>query len=99
MVQKSMRIAIWTGLAFNFLLYWPGVAIKTYYEAPHHGESWIVTLDGRAMIPLRFWQAQSALIIILDMYIFIVPMPAIAKLRLSIRRKISMAALFSLALM
>lgn len=94
-----MRIAIWVGLVFDFLIYWTGVGVATYYETPHPGETWINTLDGRTLIPLHWWQAQSALSIILDIYIFVLPLPAVAKLKLLIRKRISIIAVFSLALM
>jgi len=94
-----MRIAIWSGITFTFLIYGAGVAVATYYETPHIGETWMDVLDGRAIVPLKWWQAQSALTIALDIYIFILPLPAISKLRISFRRRIQLIAVFSLALM
>lgn len=94
-----MRFAIWMGQAFNFLLYGAGVAVATYYETPRPGETWLDALDGRSLIPLRWWQAQSALAIALDIYIFILPLPALYKLNISVRRRMQLIAVFSLALM
>lgn len=98
-IQKSMRIAIWVGLAFNFLIYFAGIAVATYYETPHAGEVWVDTLDGRTLIPLPWWQAQSALCIVLDIYIFILPLPALLKLQLPTRNHIALIAVFSIALL
>ncbi|KAI5868248.1 hypothetical protein GGS23DRAFT_544657 [Durotheca rogersii] len=94
-----MRVAVWIGLAFDFLLYSSGIAVATYYETPRAGETWEDTLDGRSLIPLSWWQAQSALSTVLDLYIFILPLPIIAKLALPPRRQIPVVAVFSLALM
>lgn len=94
-----MRVAIWAGLAFNFLIYWPGVAVAAYYETPRAGESWVAILDGRTLVPLRWWQAQSALSIVLDLYIFILPIPVLARLKMPMRKRVSVIAVFSLALM
>ncbi|KAH9984589.1 hypothetical protein F4779DRAFT_612271 [Xylariaceae sp. FL0662B] len=99
MIQRPMRIAIWIGLTFNFLLYGSGVAVATYYETPRTGESWLDVLDGRSLIPLPWWQAQSALSIVLDLYIFILPLPIVIGLKLRIRQRIQVIAVFSLAIM
>ncbi|OTA70054.1 hypothetical protein K449DRAFT_427565 [Hypoxylon sp. EC38] len=98
-IRKPMRIAIWIRLVFNFLLYATGIAVATYYETPRVGESWLDTLDGRTLIPLRWWQIQSALTVVLDLYIFILPLPIIARLKLPIRQRIQVIAVFSLAIM
>lgn len=94
-----MRVVIWIGLVFDFFLYASGIAVATYYETPRAGESWTAVLDGRTLIPLRWWQAQSALSVVLDFYIFIIPLPVVAKLKLPIPRRIPLLAVFSLALM
>ncbi|OAL01488.1 hypothetical protein IQ06DRAFT_335785 [Phaeosphaeriaceae sp. SRC1lsM3a] len=98
-IQKTMRHAIWFGQAFNFALYATGVAIAIVYETPRTGEHWSAILDGRTVIPLPWWQAQSALIVALDIYIFILPLSNLWKLKIPIRRRISVLAVFSLALM
>jgi hypothetical protein len=98
-IEQSIRIAIWVGLAFNFLIYWPGVAVAVYYETPRTGEVWVDILDGRTLIPLPWWQAQSALSIVLDLYIFILPLPVLARLKMPIQKRISVIAVFSLALL
>lgn len=99
-VQRSIRIAIWIGLTLNFLIYAPGIAVLTYYGAPRVGETWLDTLgDGRNLIPLPWWQAQSALSVAIDIYIFVLPLPTLTRLHLPTRRRISLVAVFSVALM
>jgi hypothetical protein len=75
-----MRYAIWFGQAVNFVVYAAGTCVIIYYETPRSGEPWSAILDGRALIPLKFWQAQSAIIIALDLYIFVLPLPGLWKL-------------------
>lgn len=95
-----MRFAIWIGLAADFMIYSAGASIATYYETPRTGEAWINVLqDGRVLIPLRWWQAQSALAIVLDVYIFVLPLPTIFKMNMPTRQRISVIAVFSVALM
>ena len=95
-----MRYAIWIGLTATFLLYCPGVIVATYYEKPRPGQTWVDVLeDGSSLIPLRWWQAQSALAVLLDIYIFVLPVPAISMLNMPTRQRLSIIAVFSLALM
>ena len=88
----------WTGC--QSLLYCAGVIVATYYEIPRSGETWVSVLqDGCALIPLRWWQAQLALAIVLDIFFFVLPLPAIFKLNMPTRQRFSVIAVFSLALM
>ncbi|RWA06384.1 hypothetical protein EKO27_g8726 [Xylaria grammica] len=97
-VRRPMRIAIYAGITFSFLLYGVGVAVATYYETPRAGEKWTDVLDGRTLIPLPWWQAQSALSVALDVYIFILPLPVVTKLKMPLQKRIQLVAVFSLAL-
>lgn len=94
-----MRYAIWIGQVFNFLIYFTGFGVVTYYSSPHIGETWVDTLDGRSLIGMPWWQTMSALIVALDIYIFVLPLPALLKLKVPMRRKIQLIAIFSLAVM
>ena len=94
-----MRIAIWVGLALDTLIYWPGFAVSTYYQTPRIGETWLDTLDGRNVVALSWWQAQSALIVLLDIYIFVLPLPTLTRLQLPTKKRVSLVAMFSVALM
>lgn len=94
-----MHIAIWIGLTMDFLVYAVGVAVGTYYETPRAGEYWVDTLDGRTVIPLKWWQTQSALIIALDVYIFVLPLPVVSRLKMPLRQRIPLISVFSLALL
>ncbi|EQL03605.1 hypothetical protein OCS_00685 [Ophiocordyceps sinensis CO18] len=98
-IKTSAKTAIRLGQTFNFLLYATGIAVATYYETPRAGEQWTAILDGRALIPLPWWETQSALSVLLDLYIFILPLPIIVGLRLSAKQRLSLIAVFSLALM
>lgn len=94
-----MRIAIWVGMTVNALIYFVGFIVQTYYQTPHIGETWLDVLDGRNVVALSWWQAQSALIVSLDIYIFVLPLPALARLQMPTRKRLSLIAMFSVALM
>ncbi|KAF7527302.1 hypothetical protein G7054_g10534 [Neopestalotiopsis clavispora] len=76
-----------------------GIAVAIYYETPRSGEPWAAILDGRTLIPIKWWQAQSALSVVLDLYIFLLPLPILVKLQLPLQQRVSLVAVFSLALL
>lgn len=98
-VHRAMQAAIWIGLAFNFLTYFPSTILVMYYGIPRSGETWIDTLDTRTLTPLRWYQVQAGLAILEDVYIFILPLPATLRLNMSIRRRAQVVAVFSIALL
>ncbi|KAH2661681.1 hypothetical protein KXV32_000420 [Aspergillus fumigatus] len=82
-IQKQMKYAIRFGLLFTFLLYWPGVGLESYFAAPHVGETWEDLLVNHRPVKLIYWGiVQGTLSVILDIYIFILPLPLLAKLQL-----------------
>jgi hypothetical protein len=98
-IQKTMRRAIWAGQILNFAVYSASIVAIIYYESPRVGEPWSAVLDGRTLIPLKWWQAQSAIIVLLDIYIFLLPLPNLWKLNIPLRRRIPVLAVFSLAML
>lgn len=97
---KSMRITIYVGLTLTWLIYFPGIPVSVYYMAPHIGETWVDTLDARrSIVPSPWWQAQGTLIIALDIFIFALPLPVISRLQMPLRKRLSLVAVFSVALM
>ncbi len=98
-VEESMRVVIWIGLALDVLIYLPSVVVATYFQIPHAGEHWMSVPDGRALVPLKWWQAQSILSVVLDVYMFILPLPIIFRMQLPPRKLLQAVAVFSLALL
>ncbi|KAK3689097.1 hypothetical protein B0T22DRAFT_377891 [Podospora appendiculata] len=99
---KKLRIPIWVGLISTFLIYFPSIPLSAIFEAPRVGQSWEdflleqSTLTGTA--PLIYWGiVQGSLSVAIDLYIFILPLPILAKLRLHRRKKIRLLAVFGTA--
>lgn len=97
-INKKTRAGVWVGLVFCFLIYFPGITMQAIYTAPKPGESWDeLSLDlaqgsGR---PVIIWGAvQGFCSVALDVYIFILPLPALSKLQLPMRKKVQVFALF-----
>lgn len=94
-----MRIAIRFGIGFAGLLYFTSIPLAAIMSAPHVGETWAsVLLSGRPQKELIWGVVQAALSILLDLFIFILPIPVILRLNLSTRKKIQILAVFTTAL-
>lgn len=95
---KKMKIVIWVGMAANFLIYFPSIPIISYYGAPSPGESWEnFTLSLKPEKSLVWGIVQSALVIVLDLYIFIIPIPVTLQLHMPWKTRLQLAAVFSTA--
>ncbi|VUC35733.1 unnamed protein product [Clonostachys rosea] len=98
--KKPMRIAVICGIIFSGLLYFTNIPVSAYLSAPHVGETWTsVLFSGRPQKNLIWGVVQSALSIVLDLYIFILPIPTIMRLQLSPKRKFQILTVFVTALL
>lgn len=95
-----MAYAIYGGILFNFLIYWLGVPLEAYYAAPHVGQKWEDMLVNGMPEKLLYWGVvQGTLAVVLDIYIFVLPIPTIAHLQLSSKKKLQVLGVFFTALM
>ena len=94
-----MRIAIWVAVVFAGVLYLTNIPLAAILSAPHVGETWqSVLFSGRPQKELVWGVVQALLGIVLDLYIFFLPIPLILRLQLSKKRKIQILAVFTTAL-
>ncbi|KAI1359765.1 hypothetical protein F5Y08DRAFT_68890 [Xylaria arbuscula] len=96
-VSRSTSIAIWIGIAYDFVIYVASLILATYWATPHSGETWDSLINGAgstAQYIIFVAIGQGAASILLDLYIFILPLPIIARLNLSARRKWKIGAIF-----
>lgn len=102
-VRKGMRISIIAGMIFTGLVYWTGFIIMSILCTAHIGESW----DPLADAPLRrrcpkatYWGiGRGACAVLIDIHIFVLPIPPIVRLQLARKRKIQLLAVFMTALL
>lgn len=98
-VKTPMRIAITAGITFCGLLYFVTIPMSALLSAPHVGETWASVLtSGRPQKNLLWGVVQAALSILLDLFIFILPIPVILRLHLSTQKKVQLIAVFTTAL-
>ncbi|KAI0100870.1 hypothetical protein GGR51DRAFT_531253 [Nemania sp. FL0031] len=99
-VRQAMRIAIYIGLISTFLVYFPSIPLSAYYDAPHIGQRWEDLLTNESPFKLIYWGVvQGSLSVLLDLYIFILPLPTLAKLNISSSKKKQLVAVFTTALL
>ncbi|KAI1266268.1 hypothetical protein F5Y18DRAFT_25071 [Xylariaceae sp. FL1019] len=101
-VSRKVNIAIWIGIAYDFIIYATSLILVTYWATPRAGQSWDRFINGAgstAQYVIFVAIAQGAASIILDTYMFILPLPIIARLNLSAKRKFKIGAIFLVALL
>ncbi|KAJ3579752.1 hypothetical protein NPX13_g817 [Xylaria arbuscula] len=84
-------------IAYDFVIYVTSLILATYWATPHSGETWDSLINGAgstAQYIIFVAIGQGAASILLDLYIFILPLPIIARLNLSARRKWKIGAIF-----
>ena len=95
-----MRYGIWFGLTWNFLLYWINVPLEPYFCAPRLGHKWDVeAVAGTCTKYVIFSVVQGALAVALDLYIFVLPIPVILRLKMSRKRRLSVLGVFGTAVL
>lgn len=97
-----MRVAIFTGIAAISALYVTSIIVSTYFLVPHTGQTWdsVIASAAEGHFFQQYWGvASSSAALLIDLYIFILPLPILWKLNLSQRRKLQIIAVFLVALM
>ncbi|KAI1737523.1 hypothetical protein F4680DRAFT_427982 [Xylaria scruposa] len=97
-IKASLRKAVYAGLAFNVLTYLTFIPIGAYYEAPHAGLPWesLFTHPGAyALMPWGIFIGAASVLI--DIYVFILPLPTILKLNMSTSKRLQLLAVFGTA--
>lgn len=95
-----MEIAIYIGLAVTFLAYFPYIPLFIRYLSPLGGNSWEDLIMGDDPAKLVYWGVVSgSLAVALDIYIFVLPLPTLATLHMSLKTRVQLIAVFTTALM
>jgi hypothetical protein len=98
--RKAMRITVCIGLVFTFLIYFPTIPLSARYDAPQIGETWAdVSVNGQPSKLIYWGVVLGSLSIVLDVYIFILPLPILSKLHISSSKRKQLIAIFATALL
>lgn len=97
-VEPKTHYAIWAGMFVNFAICATSLGVEAYYQAPNpfNGETWDdVMITAKPHLATPWGIAQSVLSTVLDVLIFVLPIPVIARLNLSTRKRVKILAVFS----
>ena len=93
--NKSTRYAIYCGLVLAFCLYWVNIPITAYYCGPRPGKPWSIPEIGlKCRKSIILGVTQGSLNVVLDIFIFVLPIPVVMGLQMSSRRRIAVLAVF-----
>ncbi|EEQ35369.1 hypothetical protein McanCB56680_004643 [Microsporum canis] len=95
-VKHSLRWAVYGGAAWAALAYLPNIAVATYFCAAHPGEPWGFNVGMRCSQkgPLKWLVVSATMSVILDLYIFAVPIPIVMSLKMSNKKRLGVLLIF-----
>lgn len=97
-INGTKKYLIWIGIAITFATYFTGIPVGAYFDAPSPGQSWhVIMLSGKPQHAIYWGVVQSAMGIMIDLFIFVLPLPILYQLKLSKKKRINVAAVFSTA--
>lgn len=99
-INRMIRIGAKVGIVGAFLAYFPPTLVLSYYDAPHIGQTWESLMASD--LPERGIPggiAIGALSVLVDLFVFILPISPLMKLKMPLSRRIQLVALFGTALM
>ncbi|KAI1821341.1 hypothetical protein F4861DRAFT_542038 [Xylaria intraflava] len=100
-VKKKMRIAIRIGLIVCAILYLPHAILVSIFRIPAKGQSWadLATNDTSSVKLLFYGPINGIGSILLDIYIFVLPLPVLCRLNASVKTRLKLLAVFVVALL
>ncbi|KAI1390247.1 uncharacterized protein F4822DRAFT_428586 [Hypoxylon trugodes] len=105
-VNKLINVAVWIGVIFTLLISIFGFVVEIIVNAPKPGQSWeewITTPEDEKTYELYENltavgnNVRTACIMAVDLYIVILPLPAISRLHLPLKKRLQLFALFAIA--
>lgn len=96
-VNRTTRWAIYAGMLWTLLTYLPFLIVTPYLCAPHVGKKWTLDVAVRCNDAMRWEITSAAMAVVLDTYIFALPLPILKALPLSQGRKWGLGVVFGTA--
>ncbi|KJZ69549.1 hypothetical protein HIM_11062 [Hirsutella minnesotensis 3608] len=98
-VERKFRLAIWAGIVACCFIYLPHTILVAIFNAPHIGQRWADLATNGMPQKLVFYAPIHGIgAIIIDIYIFIIPLLVLRKLRVSSKKRLQLLVVFLTAL-
>lgn len=96
-INSTYRIVIWLFMSFTILAHVAGILVLLFQCTPVK-KSWAPRTPGKCLPNVGTFYALAAISIFCDVVIFFLPVPLLARIKINIRRKIGLIAIFLLGL-
>ncbi|KAH7114328.1 hypothetical protein B0J11DRAFT_584759 [Dendryphion nanum] len=95
---KTVRVGSIVGIVMAFMAYFPASLVLSYWNAPHVGQSWDeLILSGMTHKGVPGAITIGVASVIVDIYIFVLPLPTLARLNMPLARRVQVMSLFATA--
>lgn len=99
-VAKPTKYMIWAGIALCSIVYLPHFVLVSLFNAPRVGRKWSELATNGMPQKLEFYAPLHGIgSIVIDIWIFIIPIIVLSKLRLNKKKKRQVVAIFLVALL
>jgi hypothetical protein len=95
---RLVKIGSIVGIVMTFMAYIPPSLVLAYWNAPHVGQSWDeLLINGMTHKGVPGGVVIGVTSVIVDIYIFVLPLPTLAKLNLRLAKRVQVISLFATA--
>ena len=98
-VDRPLRLAIYGAMIFTIPLYWTQLFTESYFCTPRPGHKWDLSIGQACSHNIIWGVIQGVLNVVLDIYMLVLPIPAVLNLQLSKGKKVGVLAVFGTALL
>jgi hypothetical protein len=94
---KWITWSCWFGIVFSTVLYWTAIVLLSFYNFPHKGDHWDLLLGMKIQNDQNtfvVWLVVGSFNLFLDVFLLVLPMPIVMGLRMSLQKRIGLAAVF-----
>ncbi|KAK8043984.1 hypothetical protein PG993_004008 [Apiospora rasikravindrae] len=98
-INRHVRIGSKVGIGLAFMAYFPASLALCYWDAPHVGQTWEEVLtSGMPQKGVPGGVTVGVASVIVDIYVFILPLPTLLHLQMPFRKRLQLVALFATAM-
>ena len=93
--MRWLRWSCYNGITIMTLFYASYWIVQVYVSTPEHGQSWLEDFKlSRYSVFSKLAVPLGSVNLVFDVYIFILPIAAVSRLQMSLRRKLEVSAMF-----